>query len=107
MRFRSSKGIDKSMGMIADRKEKLTGRDFTASIISEGLSLAGILPFEQYKQFSRVRKKRNAWLHDLHAIDQLDAAEAIVLAQFMLRSTGVFDVEIPFHVIGSIPIEAV
>jgi hypothetical protein len=88
----------------SDRKDKLTGRDFTASIISESLSLSGILPFEQYKLTSSVRKKRNDWLHDLDAIDRADAAEAIGLAQFMLRKTGVFDVEMPFHVIGSIPI---
>lgn len=90
--------------MNSARKAKLTGRDFTASIISEGLSLSGILPFDKYELTSRVRKKRNDWLHDLGAIDGLDAAEAIGLAQFMLRKTGVFDVEIPFYPIGTIPI---
>jgi hypothetical protein len=88
----------------SERKQKLTGRDFTASIISEFLSLSGILPFDKYKLASHVRQTRNDWLHKLHTIDRADAAEAIVLAQFLLRETGVFDVEIPFHVIGTIPI---
>lgn len=88
----------------SERKQKLTGRDFTASIISEFLSLSGILPFDKYKLASRVRQTRNDWLHKLHTIEREDAAEAIVLAQFMLRETGVFNVEIPFHVIGRIPI---
>lgn len=86
------------------RKQTLTGRDFTASIVSEFLSLSGLLPFDKYKLASRVRQTRNDWLHKLHTIDSADAAEAIVLAQFLLRETGVFDVEIPFHVIGGVPI---
>ncbi len=86
------------------RKDKLTGRDFTASIISEVLSLSGILPFEMYELTSRVRKKRNDWLHHLGAIGRPDATEALSLAQIMLRKTGVFDVEIPFQVIGAVPI---
>jgi len=88
----------------SERKRKLTGRDFTASIISEFLSLSGILPFDKYELASRVRKTRNDWLHKLRAIDRTDAGEAIVLAQFLLRKTGVLDVEIPFHVIGTMPI---
>lgn len=88
----------------SERKQKLTGRDFTASIISEFLSLAGMLPFDKYKLVSRVRKTRNEWLHKLHVIERADAAEAIVLSQSMLRTAGVFDVEIPFNVIGTIPI---
>lgn len=91
----------------SERKKKLTGRDFTTSIISEFLSLYGILPFDKYQLASRVRKTRNDWLHKLHVIDRADANEAIVLAQFMLRKTGLFDVEIPFNVIGTIPIALV
>ena len=88
----------------ADRRAKLKGRDFTASIISEYLSLSGILPFEQYKLSCDVRQTRNYWLHELHAIDGTDAAKAIGLAQFMLCSAKVLDVSIPFHVIGTVPV---
>lgn len=88
----------------SERKKKLTGHDFTASIISEFLSLSSILPFDKYKLASRVRQTRNDWLHKLQTIDQAKAAEAIVLAQFMLRETGVFDAEIPFNVLGTMPI---
>jgi hypothetical protein len=88
----------------SEREKKLTGRDFTASIISEFLSLSGILPFDKYKLASRVRQTRNDWLHKLRTIDRSDASEAIKLAQFLLRETSLFDVEIPFNVIGVIPI---
>jgi hypothetical protein len=87
----------------SERKQKLTGRDFTASILSEFLSLAGILPFDKYKLASRVRQTRNDWLHNLHTIDMVDATEAIRLAQFMLRETGMIDVEDPLILIRSGP----
>lgn len=87
-----------------DRKGKLTGRDFTASIISEVLSLSGIVPFDKYELMSCVRKKRNDWLHHLGAIGRPDADDAIILAQFMLRKVGLFDVDVPFQVIGGVPL---
>lgn len=86
------------------RKGKLTGRDFTASIITEVLSFSDKISFDTYKLTSRVRKKRNDWLHNLGAIGQLDAAEAIGLAQDMLRKAGILNVAVPFHVIKSIPL---
>lgn len=86
------------------RRRKLTGRDFTASIVSEILSLNDLLPFEQYKLAVDVRQTRNDWLHKLRAIDRADSANAINLARFMLQRSGVLDVDIPFHVIGSVPI---
>jgi hypothetical protein len=76
----------------------------TASDISKGLYQSGRLPCDKYKLDKRVIGKRNDWLHSLEKIDRADAADAIVLAQFLLRETGVFDVEMPFHVIGTIPI---
>jgi hypothetical protein len=88
----------------SERKQKLTGRDFTASLILEALSLFGLLPFDKYKLASRVRQARNDWLHKLHTIDRMDAAEAILLAGSMLRDIRVLDVEIPFHLVTSIPI---
>ncbi len=90
-----------------ERKQKLTGHDFTASIISEFLSLSGILPFDKYRLITSVRQTRNKWLHNLHAIDRADANEAINLAQFMLRKSDLVDIEIPFNAIGSIPIACV
>lgn len=91
----------------AERRNKLTGRDFTASIMSEVLSLNGSLPFEQYKLTCEVRQARNEWLHKCHTINRLDSANAINLARFMLKRAGVLDIDIPFHVFGSVPIALV
>jgi hypothetical protein len=47
------------------RKNLLKGRDYTASVISEVLSLTGRLPFDLYRDMSKVRKARNDWMHEL------------------------------------------
>lgn len=88
----------------SERKQKLTGRDFTASIISEYLSLSGIISLERYKQISSVRQTRNEWLHKLRTIDRADAAKAIGVAQSLLRETGIIELEIPFNGIGVVHI---
>ena len=99
-----SEQLDPDRFINADRKKKLTGPDFTASIISECLSLAGLLPFEAYKHTCRVRQARNRWLHKLQAIDRTAAADSIVLAQNLLRRANIIDLEIPFQIIGTLPI---
>ncbi|MCP5096657.1 MAG: hypothetical protein GY943_13975 [Chloroflexi bacterium] len=86
------------------RRQKLTGRDFTASTISEILSLNNLLPFEQYQLTIDVRQARNRWLHSLRAIERADSVKAINLARFMLQHSNVLDINIPFHVIKSVPI---
>ena len=91
----------------SNRRQKLTGRDFTASIISEFLSLSDLLSFENYKVTCRVRQARNDWLHRLHAIGPREVGEAIRLAQLLLRDTELLDVGIPFEIIEDVPIALV
>jgi hypothetical protein len=48
----------------ADRKRQLLdGRETTSYTVTEILSLADWLPFEQYKGITAARKLRNRWLH--------------------------------------------
>jgi hypothetical protein len=69
----------------AERKGKLTGRDYTASVVSEILSLLGELPFETFKQLSVVRGARNNWLHDLKPVSMHDAILAVRVSEQMLQ----------------------
>lgn len=48
-----------------DRREKLLGRDFTASIMVESLELAGVIDHDLYRRLEIVRKARNKWAHDM------------------------------------------
>ena len=49
------------------RREKLNGGDFTASVVTEMLSLVNRINFALYENLDKVRKARNYWLHDLKA----------------------------------------
>jgi Domain of unknown function (DUF4145) len=74
------------MFVSSDRRSKLTGgRDFTASVISEFLSLADVIPFDLFQMLSKVRKVRNDWMHELRPVTRSDANEAVQLAQRMLN----------------------
>lgn len=75
-------GVEKKV-INSKRREKLTGRDYSASIISEILSLAGNLSFSDYEELGLVRVARNNWIHDLKAVDRDIANKALLLAQRM------------------------
>lgn len=48
-----------------DRKKKLLGRDYTASVMVEMLELHGRLTEKLYKNLEVARKARNNWAHDM------------------------------------------
>ena len=48
-----------------DRKKKLLGRDYTASVMVEMLELHGRLTDGLYKNLEIARKARNNWAHDM------------------------------------------
>lgn len=90
-----------------DRRDKLHGTAFTASVVSEILSLAGELSHEDYERMAVVRRKRNDWVHKLTTIEPDDAAAAIVLAQAMLRAANLLDLDVPFFPIRTYPLSFV
>lgn len=51
------------MRINSDRKQQLTGRDYTASIISQNLELLDILTHDDFKDINEVRQNRNAIAH--------------------------------------------
>jgi hypothetical protein len=67
-----------------ERRDKLNGRDYSASVIAEILSLADVLPYRDYKELSQVRSARNDWIHDLETVEPAVARKASELAQRML-----------------------
>jgi hypothetical protein len=75
---RSKKGlIEGAERMNKDRVKKLEGRDFTASIVTEVLELSGVIDLELFCGIDDARRKRNAWLHSLDAIEDRDASSAM------------------------------
>lgn len=86
----------------SSRKQKLIGRDFTASVVSEVLELAEIIDPETLNALDKARKARNAWMHSIKSPSYEDARDAIGLAARMLG--GVLGrnvrVELPLGVSG-------
>jgi hypothetical protein len=78
----------------AERKERLTeGRDFTAAVISEILSLTGEMPFAVYNDMSKVRQVRNRWMHEFHPATRQEAELAVGTAARTLLLVEKIDVE--------------
>jgi hypothetical protein len=74
---RTQKGKPEETQINSERRQKLKGRDFTASIISEILSLDGRIPFDMYSKLQSIRKARNDWLHFMRPVESDDAAQAV------------------------------
>lgn len=80
----------------AQRRARLTGgRDYTASIISEVLSLLDELPFDLFERLGQVRSDRNAWLHDLRPVSRAAAGTAIDVARQTLGFVEGIELEAP------------
>lgn len=80
----------------ADRKSKLTEtRDFTASVISEILSLTEQLPFDLYKDLSTIRKARNNWIHDLKPVPREAAGLSIETSERVLELVEGLKLKVP------------
>lgn len=62
----------------------MKGQNFTASVVSEILSLVGRLSFGLYKEISVLRKVRNDWIHELKPVARENSGKAIRVAEAML-----------------------
>ncbi len=79
----------------AERREKLTeSPDFTASVVSEILSLTDNVPVDLYRDVSTVRRVRNAWMHELQPVTRAEA-ELAKVAERMLSFVEGIDLTAP------------
>ncbi len=78
-----------------ERRDKLLGAAFTASIVSEFLSLDGHLPFDLFVQLNQARSSRNDWLHKGQAPSRSAAEAAVVTAQRTLAHFTGITLDIP------------
>lgn len=81
-----------------ERKKALEdSRTFSASVVSEMLSLVGRLPLHLYKELTKARKTRNRWVHDLAPVSREAAQSSVKAAEQMLRFVEGVDLEIPLN----------
>lgn len=94
----------KSKGrMVATRRKKLKGRDFTASSITEILELNGRIDHSLYLLLEATRKSRNKWAHDLREPKEDEVCEAIRTAETLLSHVKGIQLSLQCGGPGSVP----
>ena len=67
-----------------NRRQKLIGRDYTASIIVEILELIEVLDQQTYRSLDACRRARNGWIHELKTPKQNQVEVCVRMAQDLL-----------------------
>ncbi len=62
-----SESVNLPERMTKRRIDKLTGRDYSASVMVEFLELSGRIDLKLYNLLEKTRKARNAWAHEMKA----------------------------------------
>jgi hypothetical protein len=70
--------------MPKERREKLVGRDYTASMMVEALEMVNIINSKLYRELEIARKSRNKWAHDLRIPHQNEAMICMRAAEALL-----------------------
>jgi hypothetical protein len=73
----------------SDRRKKLLGRDYTASVMVEMLDLHGKLSGPLYKNLETARKARNNWAHDMDAPSISDVSACQQAIKELLARKGI------------------
>ncbi len=85
----SDLGRDEDTKMTRDRKKKLLGRDYTASVMVEMLEIHGRLTGSLYKNLEIARKARNNWAHDMAVPTRGDVWACQQAIQELLSRKGI------------------
>jgi hypothetical protein len=78
-----------------ERRNKLRdGRDYSASVIVEILSLAGKIPLDLYRDLTTARSARNKWLHEMKSVSVWQAITAMTAARKLILLTSGISLQI-------------
>jgi hypothetical protein len=78
-------GEEVSDRMSKDRRDKLTGRDYTASIMVEMLEINGRIDRDLYRLLEVARKARNNWAHRMRPPKEREVSVCIRAVQNLLQ----------------------
>jgi len=87
--FSTDASRSKETKMSRDRKKKLLGRDYTASVMVEMLELHGKLTGALYKNLEMAHRARNNWAHDMAVPTGADIWACQQAIQELLSRKGV------------------
>jgi hypothetical protein len=78
----------------ASRRKYLTNPGPPVAVVSEFLSLLGLLPFELYTRLEPIRKARNQWTHSLRPAGAGQAVASLSMAFDLLRHVHSVDLDL-------------
>lgn len=84
--------------MTKKRKDQLNGRDFTASIVSQILSICGYIDDKTLTRLDEARKRRNNFAHTLDPIESDAAGQVIRLATDLISRVAAIRVTSPLSI---------
>jgi hypothetical protein len=89
--------------MSGKRIDKLTGRDYTASVMTEFLQLNGTISNEVYAWLETARKARNAWAHTMKTPSESDVHACLSAAQRLFKQLLDIDLRLQRGGRGGVP----
>ena len=82
-------------GVSSDRRKRLQGRDYSASVKTEFLQLVGAIELPVYQQLEQARKARNKWAHEMREPSPNDVRNGVKAAQDLLEMLYDYRLSIP------------
>ena len=86
-----------------DRKNKLSGRDYTASVMVEMLEINGRIDWELYRLLEIARKARNNWAHKMRSPKNSEAIICIRAVETLLWQNRGVHLSLQFGRRGGVP----
>ena len=95
-------------GNVADRmpkvrRAKLTGRDYTASVMVEMLEISGRIDHDLYRLLEVARKARNKWAHEMRVPKQSEVIFCIRAVERLLRHVRGVHLSVSLRGRGGVP----
>lgn len=79
------------------RRSRLAGRDFTASMKSEALELGSCLRYDLYREVDTARKARNQWAHEMTEPSVAQLAGAMAAAEGLFEEVYGIQLRFPLN----------
>lgn len=89
--------------MSKERRKKLTGRDYTASVMTEMLELRGLLSYDTFRMLEIARKARNAWAHEMRAPPEREVQVCMKAIEALMKSILGIDLRLDGGGRGGVP----
>lgn len=78
-----------------DRRRRLSGDEFTASVVGEVLALAGTIDQALYEHLAVARSARNRWVHGLRTVPSSAVESAVAAGESLLQLVSGVEVTLP------------